>query len=242
MDLRHAAFIEKEMALMNSIALPDSGEETVPEGIPPPSTRSCAEPEPEPEPQWQHTNAMTQRDEEAEEAASNDLGAVARDDAAAATSSPVVSYVEYPDREPRWDCKPTSRRGSDDGGSSDDGAERGEQGDPVDSAPLPPALRENPANDETEFGATDHEVEEIMFDEGQSIVDGPPVPRSPAAGEQGDRANGGTSLRSEPVYRASAPSMSEVRTWCSKEAAPPPPPDSKTYYLCALQGPSEAVQ
>ena len=133
----------------------------------------------------------------------------------------MVSYVEYPDREPRWDCKPTSRRGSDDGGSSDDGAERGEQGDPVDSAPLPPALRENPANDETEFGATDHEV---------------------GAGEQGDRANGGTSLRSEPVYRASAPSMSEVRTWCSKEAAPPPPPDSKTYYLCALQGPSEAVQ
>ena len=100
-------------------------------------------------------------------------------------------------------------RGSD-GGSSDDGAERGEQGDPVDSAPLPPALRENP----------DHA----------------------GAGEQGDRANGGTSLRSEPVYRASAPSMSEVRTWCSKEAAPPPPPDSKTYYLCALQGPSEAVQ
>ena len=182
---------------------------------------------------------MTQRDE----AASDDLGAVARDDAAAATSSPVVSYVEYPDREPRWDCKPRSRRGSDDGGSSD-GAERGEQGDPVDSAPLPPALRENPAN-ETEIGATDHEVEEIMF-EGQSIVaDGPPVPRSPdhaGAGEQGDRANGGTSLRSEPVYRASAPSMSEVRTWCSKEAAPPPPPDSKTYYLCALQGPSEAVQ
>ena len=236
MDIRHAAFIEKEMALMSSIALPDSGEETVPEGIPPPSTRSCAEPEPEPEPD---THArMTQRDEEAEEAASGDRGAVA-----ATTSPPVVSYVEYPDREPRWDCKPRSRRGSDDGGSSDE-LDDGEQGDPVDSAPLPPALREKPANDETEFaetefGATDHEVEDIVF-EGQCIVtDGPLVP---AAGEQGDRANGGTSFRSETVYRASAPSMSEVRTWSSKEAAPPPPPDSKTYYLCAVQGPSEAVQ
>ena len=110
---------------------------------------------------------------------------------------------------------------------------------PAGAAAVPQALHLPYGN-----GTTDHELEKVPFEKTTILIDGPPVPRSPdhaGAVEQGDRANGGTSLRSEPVYRASAPSMSQVRTWSSKEATPPPP-DSKTYYLCAIQGPSEAVQ